>query len=245
VTRLIVYAGQLSEQMTPVVVVAGAVFWTRRGGDDLSVAEVFAVLSIVSLVTAPVSQLLSCLPNAMASVACFDRIQEYLILPDVQDPRLGPFAMISAGPNRLPQGNMPSHAVVIEQGGLVVAGKTQNVLREIDIWLPTSTFTFIIGPVGSGKSTLLKVMLGESILTHGSIQVNQIRMAYCDQTPWLQNVSFRENIIGQVDYDERWYNTVIRACSLSQDFERVANGDMTLIGSGGIALSGGQRHRVV
>ncbi|KAI0005802.1 P-loop containing nucleoside triphosphate hydrolase protein [Xylariaceae sp. FL0662B] len=237
--------GQLSDQMTPVVMIAGAIFWTRRGADDeLTVAELFAILSIVSLVSAPISQLISCLPNAMASIACFDRIQEYLILPDIADPRLGPSPTGSEGSNPLPQERMSTDAVVIMQGCFLAPEKAQHILNDINVSLPTSAFTAIIGPVGSGKSTILKLILGEYSLTQGSIQVNHMSVAYCDQTPWLRNISLRENILGRLDYDEAWYETVVRACSLVQDLERLSHGDMTLVGSGGIALSGGQRHRV-
>ncbi|KAM0815312.1 putative ABC multidrug transporter [Seiridium cardinale] len=241
----ILTTSQLSDQMTPVVVVAGAIFWTRRGTDvELTVAEVFAVLAVVTLVSAPISQLISCLPNVMASVACFDRIQEYLVLSEIQDPRLRSSQTRPHGSNPPTKDKTSTNAVVIERGYFKVAGRAQHILDSINICLPTSTFTAVIGPVGSGKSTLLRIILGEQSLTQGSIQVNQGLVAYCDQTPWLRNVSIRENILGQTDYDEPWYETVVQACSLPRDLARFPNRDMTLVGSGGIALSGGQKHRV-
>ncbi|KAK9426251.1 putative ABC multidrug transporter [Seiridium unicorne] len=241
----ILTTSQLSDQMTPVVVVAGAIFWTRRGTDvELTVAEVFAVLAVVTLVSAPISQLISCLPNVMASVACFDRIQEYLALSEIQDPRLRSLQTHAQGSNPPTKDKPSTNAVVIERGYFKVAGRAQYILDNINIYLPTSTYTAVIGPVGSGKSTLLRIILGEQSLTQGSIQVNQGLVAYCDQTPWLRNVSIRENILGQTDYDESWYETVVQACSLPRDLAMLPNRDMTLVGSGGIALSGGQKHRV-
>ncbi|KAK6086716.1 hypothetical protein SCUP234_02236 [Seiridium cupressi] len=241
----ILTTSQLSDQMAPVVVVAGAIFWTRRGMDvELTVAEVFAVLAVVTLVSAPISQLISCLPNVMASVACFVRIQGYLVLSEIQDPRLQSSQTHPQGSNPPTKGKTSTNAVVIERGYFKVAGRAQLILDNINICLPTSTYTAVIGPVGSGKSTLLRIILGEQSLTQGSIQVNQGLVAYCDQTPWLRNVSIRENILGQTDYDEPWYETVVQACSLPRDLARFPNRDMTLDGSGGIALSGGQKHRV-
>ena len=72
-------------------------------------------------------------------------------------------------------------------------------------------------------------------------------MAYCSQSPWLQSGSIRAAIIGVSDeklVDETWYNTVIDACALMFDLSKFRLGDQTLIGSRGVTLSGGQKHRV-
>jgi len=70
-------------------------------------------------------------------------------------------------------------------------------------------------------------------------------MAYCDQTPWLENRSIRDNILGQSPLDEKWLATVLEACALDEDVRMFPLGDLTLVGSGGVSLSGGQKQRVV
>ncbi len=45
--------------------------------------------------------------------------------------------------------------------------------------------------------------------------------------------------------DEKWYDTVVRACGLQKDLEQMPRGDGTLVGDDGGILSGGQRQRVV
>jgi ATP-binding cassette subfamily C (CFTR/MRP) protein 1 len=72
-------------------------------------------------------------------------------------------------------------------------------------------------------------------------------MAYCSQSPWLQSGTIRAAIIGNVDdklVDEAWYHTVLETCALTYDISKFRLGDQTLIGSRGITLSGGQKHRV-
>lgn len=54
----------------------------------------------------------------------------------------------------------------------------------------------------------------------------------------------RENILFMADFDPEWYNQVVRACCLRPDFEQFEQGDETLVGQEGIALSGGQRARI-
>jgi ABC-type bacteriocin/lantibiotic exporter with double-glycine peptidase domain len=103
----------------------------------------------------------------------------------------------------------------------------------------------IVGRVGSGKSSILKAIAGELVQKRGSAIVNGAALAYCDQVPWLQNISIRHNIIGQSVLDEKWLSTVTAACALSEDIAVLPEGDLTLVGSGGVTLSGGQKQRVV
>jgi ABC-type bacteriocin/lantibiotic exporter with double-glycine peptidase domain len=100
--------------------------------------------------------------------------------------------------------------------------------------------------VGSGKSTLLKAILGEIEHISGTRQMRRgIKVAFCDQEPWLLDQSVKENIVGSRLFDPEWYDRVIDACALAQDIDGFAEGDNTSVGSGGSALSGGQKSRVV
>lgn len=45
-------------------------------------------------------------------------------------------------------------------------------------------------------------------------------------------------------FEEPWYTTVVRACSLEQDILDFPKGHSTLVGSAGISLSGGQKQRL-
>jgi ABC-type lipoprotein export system ATPase subunit len=102
----------------------------------------------------------------------------------------------------------------------------------------------VVGPVGSGKSTLLRAILGEVPLLQGSIKRLSSPVAYCDQVPWLQNISIRQNIVGQDQFDKAWYQAVVSACALDIDMQQLPEGDQTLVGTGGVSLSGGQKQRV-
>lgn len=120
-----------------------------------------------------------------------------------------------------------------------------NLLSEIDLMIPQGSLTMVVGRVGCGKSSLLKAIIGELEPQKGSITAISSTMAYCDQTPWLQNVSVRDNIVVQTHVDEEWLRTVIRACAMEEDISNFPLGDNTLVGSGGVALSGGQKQRLV
>ncbi|KAK9440292.1 ABC transporter, transmembrane domain, type 1 [Metarhizium brunneum] len=134
-------------------------------------------------------------------------------------------------------------AVAIESATFTV-GENVTVLADISMVFPRGTVSMIVGRVGCGKSSLLKAIAGELSLARGRLVADVSSMAYCDQTPWLQNCSIRENIAAQSPLDEAWLRTVIEACALDEDMSMLPARDFTIVGSGGVALSGGQKQRV-
>ncbi|KAJ2334834.1 hypothetical protein GGI00_001667, partial [Coemansia sp. RSA 2681] len=103
----------------------------------------------------------------------------------------------------------------------------------------------VVGKVGAGKSSLLLALLGEMQHTSGKSVIDQTRkFAHVSQAPWLMSTTIRENILFGLSYDESWYAKVVDACELQHDIDHLAGGDLTVVGNGGMALSGGQRVRI-
>ena len=243
--------------------IAAAIFWTRA--DGFSVSGVFTSLSIVALVATPIASLMGTVPTFMSSLACFERTQKFLLRDEQEDGRLtldsrqgeGKTSTGSAATATSPASSeaekqedvtVSSSAamVVLERASATLRGKDDPILRDITATLTKSSNMIVVGPVGSGKSTLLKAVLGEIPISSGVICVQEGRsISYCDQTPWLRNVSVRENIVAHGAFDGAWYSSVLHACALNQDISQFPDGDSTLVGSGGITLSGGQKQRVV
>lgn len=122
----------------------------------------------------------------------------------------------------------------------------EAILRDVNVDIPASSLTFVVGPVASGKSTLLKSFIGETYLHSGTVRVSDFEeLAYCDQDSWILNQTIRENIVAFSDYTKEFYDTVIRACQLEEDLRHLPRGDLSNVGSQGISLSGGQKARVV
>lgn len=119
------------------------------------------------------------------------------------------------------------------------------VIKHLSMQLLPGSFTFLIGPVGCGKTTILKGILGELQIEEGTVSIKSNMTAYVDQTSFVQNRSIRENILGENLYDRDWYNKVVYACALDRDINDLPYGDGTLVGTAGIALSGGQKLRLV
>jgi ABC-type bacteriocin/lantibiotic exporter with double-glycine peptidase domain len=133
-------------------------------------------------------------------------------------------------------------AVVIESASFQT-DDGNSLLSDINLYIAQGTLNMVAGKVGSGKSCLLKAIMGEITPSEGSVKAEN-SLGYCDQIPWLRNITIRQNIIEQSQVDEKWLATVIHACAQEEDLAHLPQGQETIVGSGGVALSGGQKQRV-
>lgn len=240
-----------------------------HGGSGLDTNRVFTSLSLFALLQEPLTSFVTSLSSLVGSVGCFARIQSFLESDPRVDKRMLGDMNRDAGSRwsspsshldgtepvekqlqgfkdgQLP-GNSPGvNAIAVEAGAFGYDVNKDPILSSIDIGVPAGKLTMLVGPVGCGKSTLLKAFLGEVSITAGAIHTSTSRIAYCDQTPWHMIATIRDSIIAFSPVDERWYQRVVKACALEQDFDQLAKGDRTVIGSRGIVLSGGQSQRIV
>lgn len=229
---------QVTQSWTSIVVLGGALFWTHSLS-GLVPANIFATLSATALLNQPLEDVMLAFSRLTSAFACFERMQAYLLLPELADIR-------EPDPNRDPElkGSPVFGAQLLgistkplESGRQLFHNLTARFLYQ--------KLNFIIGPVGSGKSTILKLLLGEVEITRGHIYIDKTSMAFCDQKPWLENKSIKANIVGYRHFTVEWYHEVLTACCLEQDLQNLAKGDATIVGSAGCNISGGQRQRIV
>eukprot|EP01051_Picozoa_sp_SAG22_P004637 SAG22_NODE_254_length_13588_cov_10.695678_5_plen_661_part_00 len=114
--------------------------------------------------------------------------------------------------------------------------------------VPHGSLVYVVGTVGSGKSNLLSAILSEmSPASPGSVSNTAGNVAFMGQTPWILNMSLKQNvtICGCLDpVDEARYAEALRVSGLVDDLSAFAAGDQTEIGAKGINISGGQKQRV-
>ena len=116
-------------------------------------------------------------------------------------------------------------------------------LEDINFVAPSKSLTVITGPVGSGKSTLLSAIAGETSNASGTIDY-QGSVIYLPQTAWVFSGTIKENILFGQPNEESKYERIIDVCALKEDFQRLPDGDQTVVGERGEVLSGGQQARV-
>ncbi|KFA71226.1 hypothetical protein S40288_03837 [Stachybotrys chartarum IBT 40288] len=253
----------LAPIFAPILTFTTYILLARNEGDGstLDTNRVFTSLSLFALLQEPLSSFVMALSTFMGSVGSFVRMQAFLEADPRVDKRCRARddAISSDGswntnsPHHDAEKNMSKEKGFIDSGGNVITVKNgafgydttkEPNLSNINADVPVGKFTMIVGPVGCGKSTLLKAFLGEVNVMGGSIEVLNTEMAYCDQTPWHMNGTVRDSIIAFSGANERWYQRVVEACALTQDFSQLPRGDLTSIGSKGIVLSGGQSQRI-
>lgn len=241
----VVVVGHMPLYVSPVVAFA---FASRT----LDVATIFTSMSYVMLLASPLTILFQMIPNFIAALTCFKRIQTFLEQDSRFDFRESPAPKFSPTGEKAemdggePPCNAPSPKVKIIGGSFGwEAGKMS--LTNIDLEIPPSQLTIVVGPVASGKSTLCKTFLGEVPVSQGQVLLGSHasrRIGYCDQNPYLSNATIRENIVGFAPFLQTRYDEVIEATMLLPDLALFPEGDHTNIGSNGITLSGGQKQRV-
>ncbi|KAK4224171.1 P-loop containing nucleoside triphosphate hydrolase protein [Podospora fimiseda] len=266
ILSVIITLSAASTELSILVAFGGFAIITKIHGTPLTFQTLFASLALLRISLDPLFLLIQGTPALVSMFKCLGRVQDLL-----NDERLIGFAD-SPGPaaglisetissssssslkDRLEKStdsfpHAPSTEILVEISDATFCWKGREsespALYVVGLEVKPASFTAVIGPVGGGKSTLLKAVLGEIEHISGSRRVRRgIKVAFCDQEPWLLDQTIKENIVGNEHYNAEWYNKVVEACALAQDLDDLAKGDATGVGSGGSALSGGQRARV-
>jgi ABC-type multidrug transport system fused ATPase/permease subunit len=119
-----------------------------------------------------------------------------------------------------------------------ISWTTSPILKDLSFDFQGPQSIAIIGRVGCGKSTLLNAIMRESFTQSGLIECSE-RVSYAEQNPLIISGNVRTNILYGSYFDKNYYNQVIKACQLEEDFQNFPNGDLTKTGEMGITLSGG------
>lgn len=210
------------------------------------------------MVTLPANSILFLVPDFIAAIAGFDRIQKFLLEPTYKDNRMDLAHCTSVDPacGDLLSDNSTSRPIhskgkcSIKLQNVSVRFQTEGppVLKDINIEIEAGSFVVVTGVTGSGKTTLVRTIIGDLQVESGLISTSSRQIAFCAQSLWLSNGTIRDLIAGPPGSkvtDEKWYQKVLYACDLQYDVSKFDQGDMTFLESGGSSLSGGQKQRVV
>ncbi|CAK7241645.1 MAG: hypothetical protein STHCBS139747_003111 [Sporothrix thermara] len=227
------------------------------GNGQFGVAKAFTAFSVLNVLIGPIMTITTAWTNIASALACFDRIQAFLLKEKREDYRIllprsdaGSFAtpdatLLEVDNTSEASARKPQPWIKIRNGSFGWKTDAPPVLHDVEIDIMPGDLTIVVGPVASGKSTLLKAIIGECLKLNGSVEFTvPEEVAYCDQDAWLLNRSIKENVLAFERYNEEFYNQVIKACQLVEDIDQFPKRDDTIIGSKGVSLSGGQKQRV-
>eukprot|EP01137_Pigoraptor_chileana_P018499 Opistho-2@78073 len=237
----------------PILVLAIFAVYVLWTGHILESDTSFTVLSLFNSLRFPLVVLPVALKNASDTLSALRRIGRFLQSAEIQPLERGETAAIEfhdasiTYPKRedekLDAEEIETLKELNEPGRGIVDDTSDFKLSGINFAMKPGQLMAVVGPVGCGKTSIINAILGEAVVSTGSMKVGG-RLAYVPQTSWIQQMSVRDNILFGSKFDRERYDRVIHACALSRDLEILAQGDMTEIGEGGINLSGGQRQRI-
>ena len=132
-----------------------------------------------------------------------------------------------------------------------------EALKDISFTAHAGEITALVGPSGSGKSTIANLIPRFWDVTQGAIKIGGINIREIATEQLMDRVSFvfqdsflffdtlYENIrVGKSDATEEEVHAAARAAQCDEFIGRLPQGYQTLIGEGGVYLSGGEEQRV-
>ncbi|KAF2668989.1 P-loop containing nucleoside triphosphate hydrolase protein [Microthyrium microscopicum] len=201
----------------------------------LTTAKAYTSLALISILSQPASMLLQATSAVFSVSGNIERLEGYLKKADSIAPRLE---------DDRPSKQHSTSDVMVLFESVVLNTSSHTTHASTDAQIRRGTSCMISGPVGAGKSTLLRFILGEAKPENGKITTCASSIGYCSANPWMLNVTIKENIVVGKEWDEQWYCTVLHICDLATDLALLPRGEDSLVGSRGVTLSGGQKHRV-
>ncbi|MCC6454789.1 MAG: ABC transporter ATP-binding protein [Caldilineaceae bacterium] len=212
---------------------------------EMTVGSLFAMISYVLMLNAPVSHLGFLVNLAATAAASAARVFEIIDMPNdvVEAP----------------------DAVDVEQ----VRGEVRfenvsfayspgrSTLEEINFEAAPGQIVALIGPTGSGKSTITNLIPrfydpSEGRVLIDGIDVRKMRLRSLRQhigivlqAPFLFNATIAENIAyGQPDASAEEIEAAARAAAAHKFITQFPLGYQTMVGERGVTLSGGQKQRI-
>ncbi|KAI5194570.1 hypothetical protein E4T39_08584 [Aureobasidium subglaciale] len=198
----------------------------------LDAETAYTTLAILVMVTHPANMIMTIVPRAIASLASFQRIQNFITQPGFHDTRL------VLGQSKT--------AIEFDNVELRLTDTVDAVLQDVNLRIGKGSVVVCTGPTGVGKSLLGLAIAGEVSPSNGSISVISRQIAICAQSPWLSGQSAEEIIRGAPKTsemnDDAWYQKVLDACCI--DDAILLNPALNSGGNGSASLSGGQKQRI-
>ena len=215
-------------------------------GDLPSVGVVVAFAGLAARVFAPFRQIARIQTTALASLALFERIFEYVDLPVEVDDKPGARSLVR------PQG-----VLSLENVGFSYTEGARRAVDRVSFRVRPGEMVALVGPSGAGKTTLSYLVQRFYDPTEGRICLdgNDLRdlarssiahaVGAVPQDTALFHVSLGDNIrYGKLEADDGEVRRAAERAGLAALIDVLPRGLDTVVGERGYRLSGGEQQRV-
>ena len=133
----------------------------------------------------------------------------------------------------------------------------EQVIKNLNLFVPSGDIVAVVGKTGSGKSTLMQLLTrafdpaNETLFIDGidikKLPLKQLReqIGYIPQDTFLFSDTIRNNIaFGVADIDQEQIEQAAKITQIHQSIIEFPDGYDTMLGERGINLSGGQKQRI-
>ena len=240
----------LTFSLTPIFVywLAGYLI-IGRGDSSLTLGTIVAFTALQTRLFFPLTSLLNVQVEVTSALALFDRIFEYLDLP--QEITDAPGAL-SLAPDDV-RGEVVFHDVSFRYD----AEQTEPTLEEISLFARPGEQIALVGHSGAGKTTLTYLIPRLYDASSGSVSIDgrDVRDISLDslgqiigvvtQESYLLHDTIRENLrYGRPDASDEELESAARAAAIHEHISGLPEGYDTIVGERGYKLSGGQKQRI-
>ena len=198
--------------------------------DQLEISSLFASFQLINTITIPLMIIPIFLAQLVGNLVSIQRLQSFLLSEEHKNN----IQKISNDNN-----------TIINIDNINFGVKKIKLLKKINLTIEKEELICLIGPTGSGKTCLLNAIMNNfEILESKKLPQIYGDISFCPSQPWIMTESIKNNIIFFDKYDEDKYNTVIDLCCLKKDFEKLSEGDNTMVNSTCSNISEGQKVRI-
>ena len=212
---------------------------------EMTVGSLFAMISYVLMLNAPVSHLGFLVNLAATAAASATRVFEIIDMPNevIEDADAVEIEHV--------RGDVRFEDVSFAYS------EGRSTLEGINFEAKPGQMVALIGPTGSGKSTITNLIprfydptVGRVLIDGIDVRKMKLRnlrqhIGIVLQAPFLFNATIAENIAyGQPDADMTAIEAASRAAAAHKFITQFPEGYQTMVGERGVTLSGGQKQRI-
>lgn len=248
------YSGMISGFVWGLTGLGLALIWWQGGlivlAEKMTIGTLIAFTGLALFVYEPLRNFTQAINAYQKGVVSAERIQEILDTPSsIQDHPSANYAKISRGKIEFKNVSFSYPGYTSDQQG--------QVLNNVNVSIEPNRLTAIVGKNGSGKSSILKlitrlydpnegqVLIDDQDIKKVALDSLRSQIAVVPQTPIIFSGTVFENVLlGKPDATVEEIEEACRSSDVLKFSIHLDKGLDTILGVGGVSLSGGEAQRI-